>query len=117
MESLTTLVPSHLHPELPPPENPVCEGCVVRYDDDEGGWGVRCKLKQSWMNDAPERSSRPTSTDPREEDALGYMNEARFISYKSHHGDDHLLEKTNMGQNIYGLVTDCIDDIWSYIQM
>lgn len=116
VETLKSKVPFELH-GLSDVSEPACEGVVIRHDSDNGGWGLRCKWKQTWMDDLPkEKQTKTYYPDSRIDEALAYMNEARFVSYKSKVGDEYVLTKSNMPKNISGLVDDAIDDIKVYVK-
>lgn len=112
VESLISRVPFELH-QLREVENPRCEGVVIRHDD--GEWGLRCKLKQRWMDDVPEPKAKKNDNPDSEvrDECMLYMNQARFISYMSKIGVDDIMDKRKMGDNIRALVEDSIEDIIS----
>jgi Rnl2 family RNA ligase len=117
VETLTSKVPLELH-GLSDVSDPACEGVIIRHDsDDNDGWGLRCKWKQTWMDDLPrEKQTKTYYPDPKIDESLAYMNEARFVSYKSKVGDEYLLTKSNMPKNMLGLVDDAIEDIKVYVK-
>jgi len=116
VETLMSLVAHEVH-GLSDVLEPACEGVVIRHDsDDNDGWGLRCKWKQMWMDDLPnEKQVKTYYSDPRIDDGYAYMNDARFVGYKSKVGDEFLMTKSNMSKNIVGLVDDAIDDIRVYV--
>ena len=51
------------------------------------------------------------SMDPMASKFIDMMNWNRFLSYRSHVGDDAINDMKEMGNNIRGLVQDALDDV------